>query len=92
MLSFHTSDPTVCCLTQEWFTVLEHYHRLSATISDLVMGNSYSFRVFAENKVGMSEKSTVTKEVATIQKTGDPLNAHSTFICLTSVCFCCIKF
>ncbi|XP_026009177.1 myosin binding protein Ha isoform X2 [Astatotilapia calliptera] len=56
--------------TGEWFTVLEHYHRLSATISDLVMGNSYSFRVFAENKVGMSEKSTVTKEVATIQKTG----------------------
>lgn len=61
--------------------MLEHYHRLSATISDLVMGNSYSFRVFAENQVGMSEKSAVTKEVATIQKTGDPLNAHSTLIC-----------
>ncbi|CAI5647600.1 unnamed protein product [Oreochromis niloticus] len=56
--------------TEEWFTVLEHYHRLSATISDLVMGNSYSFRVFSENQVGMSEKSAVTKEVATIQKTG----------------------
>lgn len=58
---------------QEWFTVLEHYHRLSATISDLIMGNSYSFRVFAENQVGISEKSAVTKEVANIQKTGDLL-------------------
>lgn len=72
---------------QEWFTVLEHYHRLSATVSDLVMGNSYSFRVFAENQVGMSEMSAVTKGVATIQKTGDPLNPHSTLICLTSVLF-----
>lgn len=56
--------------TGEWFTVLEHYHRLTATISDLIMGNSYSFRVFAENLVGRSEKSAVTKGVATIQKTG----------------------
>ncbi|KAM9342157.1 myosin binding protein Ha isoform 2-T2 [Pholidichthys leucotaenia] len=56
--------------TGEWFTVLEHYHRLTATVSDLVMGNSYSFRVFAENQVGRSERSAVTKEVATIQKTG----------------------
>lgn len=51
--------------------MLEHYHRLSATVSDLIMGNSYSFRVFAENQVGISEKSAVTKEVANIQKTGD---------------------
>lgn len=59
---------------QEWFTVLEHYHRLNATVSDLIMGNSYNFRVFAENKVGRSEKAAVTKEVANIQKTGeDPL-------------------
>ncbi|XP_071332419.1 myosin binding protein Ha isoform X2 [Trachinotus anak] len=56
--------------TGEWFTVLEHYHRLTATVSDLIMGNSYTFRVFAENKVGISETSAVTKEVATIQKTG----------------------
>ncbi|XP_042348320.1 myosin binding protein Ha isoform X2 [Plectropomus leopardus] len=56
--------------TGEWFSVLEHYHRLTATISDLIMGNSYSFRVFAENQVGISEKSAVTKEVAKIQKTG----------------------
>ncbi|KAM4609657.1 myosin binding protein Ha [Polymixia lowei] len=56
--------------TGEWFTVLEHYHRLNATISDLIMGNSYCFRVFSENKVGISEECAVTKEVAAIQKTG----------------------
>ncbi|XP_026188141.1 myosin binding protein Ha isoform X2 [Mastacembelus armatus] len=56
--------------TEEWFTVFEHYHRLTATISDLIMGNSYSFRVFAENQVGVSKTGAVTKEVATIQKTG----------------------
>lgn len=56
--------------SQEWFTVLEHYHRLTATVSDLIMGNSYAFRVFSVNKVGVSEKSAVTKDVATIQKTG----------------------
>ncbi|XP_076132268.1 myosin binding protein Ha isoform X5 [Alosa pseudoharengus] len=55
--------------TGEWFTVLENYHRLNATISDLIMGNSYNFRVFSVNKVGVSEKSVTTKEVATIQKT-----------------------
>lgn len=56
--------------TGDWFTVLEHYHRLNATISDLIMGNSYLFRVFAENKVGLSEDATVTTDLATIQKTG----------------------
>lgn len=56
--------------TGEWFTVIEHYHRLNATVSDLIMGNSYNFRVFSENKVGISEGAAVTKEVATIQKTG----------------------
>uniref|UniRef100_A0A8C6T586 Myosin-binding protein H n=1 Tax=Neogobius melanostomus TaxID=47308 RepID=A0A8C6T586_9GOBI len=56
--------------TGEWFTVLEHYHRLTATVSDLIMGNSYQFRVFAENRVGRSESCAITKEVAHIQKTG----------------------
>lgn len=56
---------------QEWFTVLEHYHRLTVTITDLIMGNSYNFRVFSENKVGKSESAAVTKKLATIQKTGD---------------------
>ncbi|XP_031422431.1 myosin binding protein Ha isoform X3 [Clupea harengus] len=56
--------------TGDWFTVLEHYHRLNATVSDLIMGNSYNFRVFSENKVGVSEDAAITKEVATITKTG----------------------
>lgn len=56
--------------TGDWFTVLEHYNRLNATISDLIMGNSYVFRVFSENKVGMSEEATTTTDIATIQKIG----------------------
>lgn len=56
--------------TGEWFTVLEHYHRLTATVSDLIMGNSYQFRVFSENRVGKSENCAITKEAALIQKTG----------------------
>ncbi|XP_054472121.1 myosin binding protein Hb [Anoplopoma fimbria] len=56
--------------TGDWFTVLDHYHRLNATISDLIMGNTYKFRVFSENKCGMSESATVAKEEANILKTG----------------------
>lgn len=59
--------------SQDWFTVLEHYHRLNATISDLIMGNTYKFRVFSENKCGISESATVTKEEAKIVKTGNSL-------------------
>ncbi|XP_056316576.1 myosin-binding protein H-like isoform X2 [Danio aesculapii] len=56
--------------TGDWFTVLEHYHRLNATVSDLIMGNTYVFRVFTENKCGISQEATATKTSATIQKTG----------------------
>ncbi|KAM9409935.1 myosin binding protein Hb isoform 2-T2 [Pholidichthys leucotaenia] len=56
--------------TGEWFTVLEHYHRLNATISDLIMGNTYKFRVFSENKCGISESAAVTKNEVKILKTG----------------------
>lgn len=56
--------------TGDWFTVMEHYHRLNATISDLIMGNTYKFKVFTENKCGMSEDATVAKEEANILKTG----------------------
>lgn len=49
---------------------MDHYHRLNATISDLIMGNTYKFRVYSENKCGMSEDATVTKEEAKIVKTG----------------------
>lgn len=64
--------------------MLENYHRLTATISDLIMGNSYSFRVFSQNHVGTSEASAVTKEEATIQKTGDLFVnylSHQLYIC-----------
>lgn len=50
--------------------MLEHYHRLNATISDLIMGNTYKFRVYSENKCGISEGATVAKEEAQILKTG----------------------
>ncbi|XP_051270439.1 myosin binding protein Hb isoform X2 [Dicentrarchus labrax] len=56
--------------TGDWFTVLEHYHRLNATISDLIMGNTYKFKVFSENKCGISEDATIAKEEAKILKTG----------------------
>uniref|UniRef100_A0A8C5LMK0 Myosin-binding protein H n=1 Tax=Leptobrachium leishanense TaxID=445787 RepID=A0A8C5LMK0_9ANUR len=56
--------------TGEWFTVHEHHHQTNCTISDLIIGNSYYFRVFSENLVGLSDKATVTKGVAVIKKTG----------------------
>ncbi|XP_051495221.1 myosin-binding protein H [Apus apus] len=53
----------------KWFTALERCTRTSCTISDLIMGNSYSFRVFSENACGLSERAAVTSEVAHIKKT-----------------------
>uniref|UniRef100_A0A8D1IK72 Myosin-binding protein H n=2 Tax=Sus scrofa TaxID=9823 RepID=A0A8D1IK72_PIG len=55
--------------TGQWFTVLERYHPTTCTISDLIVGNSYSFRVFSENLCGLSDSAAVTKELAHIQKT-----------------------
>lgn len=40
------------------------------------MGNTYAFRVFAENKVGKSETAAVTKNAAHIQKTGKLTTSH----------------
>ncbi|XP_003733556.3 myosin-binding protein H-like isoform X6 [Callithrix jacchus] len=51
-----------------WFTVLEHYHRTSCVVSDLIIGNSYAFRVFAENQCGLSETAPITTDLAHIQK------------------------
>ncbi|KFO89704.1 Myosin-binding protein H, partial [Buceros rhinoceros silvestris] len=53
----------------KWFTALERCTRTSCTISDLIIGNSYSFRVFAENACGLSEKAAVASGVAHINKT-----------------------
>lgn len=49
--------------------MLEHCTRTSCTISDLIIGNTYSFRVFAENGCGLSETAAVASGVAHIQKT-----------------------
>ncbi|XP_044528830.1 myosin-binding protein H [Gracilinanus agilis] len=54
--------------TGQWFTVLEHCHRTNCTVSDLIIGNSYSFRVFSENQCGLSATAPVTAELAHIQK------------------------
>uniref|UniRef100_A0A8C8B4D0 Myosin-binding protein C, slow-type n=1 Tax=Otus sunia TaxID=257818 RepID=A0A8C8B4D0_9STRI len=56
--------------SMEWFTVMEHYHRTSATINELVIGNEYYFRIFSENICGLSEDATMTKESALIAKDG----------------------
>lgn len=55
---------------QQWFTVLERYHPTTCTISDLIVGNAYSFRVFSENQCGLSTSAATTKELARIQKAG----------------------
>ncbi|XP_036445574.1 myosin binding protein Ca isoform X2 [Colossoma macropomum] len=56
--------------TKEWFTVYEHNRRPSCTVSDLVMGNEYMFRIFSENICGLSEEAGVSKNTAVIGKTG----------------------
>ncbi|XP_048377395.1 myosin binding protein Ca [Stegostoma tigrinum] len=54
--------------TMEWFTVYEHNHKPHYTISDLVMGNEYYFRVFSENICGLSDSPRTSKNTAYIQK------------------------
>ncbi|KAG9342844.1 hypothetical protein JZ751_015051 [Albula glossodonta] len=56
--------------TNEWFTVYEHNRRPSCTVSDLVMGNEYMFRVFSENICGHSDEVGISKNTAVIAKTG----------------------
>lgn len=56
---------------QEWYTCIEHYHRTCITIPELVVGNEYFFRIFAENMCGLSETATQTKKSALIVKEGN---------------------
>ncbi|KAM9457376.1 myosin binding protein Ca isoform 2-T2 [Clarias gariepinus] len=56
--------------TKEWFLVYEHNRRPSCTVSDLVMGNEYMFRVFSENVCGLSEDAGLSKNTAVISKSG----------------------
>ncbi|XP_069598293.1 myosin-binding protein C, fast-type-like isoform X3 [Ranitomeya imitator] len=56
--------------TMEWFTVYEHNRQPRCTVSDLIMGNEYYFRVYSENIVGLSDNPGVSKNTAIIEKTG----------------------
>ncbi|XP_038620577.1 myosin-binding protein C, cardiac-type [Tachyglossus aculeatus] len=56
--------------TMEWFTVLEHYNRTHCVVAELILGNSYYFRIFSHNMVGASETAATTKEPVLIPKTG----------------------
>lgn len=56
--------------TMEWYTCVEHYHRTCITITELVVGNEYYFRIFSENMCGLSESATQTKDSALIVKEG----------------------
>ncbi|XP_069571911.1 myosin-binding protein C, slow-type isoform X2 [Brachyistius frenatus] len=59
--------------TMEWYTCIEHYHRTCITITELVVGNEYFFRIFSENMCGLSEKATQTKKSALIVKEGSQM-------------------
>ncbi|XP_018429455.1 PREDICTED: myosin-binding protein C, fast-type-like, partial [Nanorana parkeri] len=56
--------------TMEWFTVYEHNRQPRCTVSDLIMGNEYYFRVYSENIVGLGDTPGVSKNTAVIEKTG----------------------
>uniref|UniRef100_A0A8C2ZYX1 Myosin-binding protein C, slow-type n=1 Tax=Cyclopterus lumpus TaxID=8103 RepID=A0A8C2ZYX1_CYCLU len=62
--------------TMEWYTCIEHYHRSCITITELVVGNEYFFRIFAENMCGPSDTATQTKKSALIVKEGMQLKTH----------------
>uniref|UniRef100_A0A3Q3F481 Myosin-binding protein C, slow-type n=1 Tax=Labrus bergylta TaxID=56723 RepID=A0A3Q3F481_9LABR len=62
--------------TMEWFTCIEQYHRTCITITELVVGNEYFFRIYSENMCGLSEAATVTKKSALIVKEGMQLKTH----------------
>ncbi|XP_051846248.1 myosin-binding protein C, fast-type isoform X2 [Antechinus flavipes] len=56
--------------TMEWFTVYEHSRPTRCTVSDLIIGNEYYFRVFSENICGLSDSPGMSKNTAKILKTG----------------------
>uniref|UniRef100_A0A8C9UPH2 Myosin binding protein C2 n=1 Tax=Spermophilus dauricus TaxID=99837 RepID=A0A8C9UPH2_SPEDA len=55
---------------REWFNVYEHNRHTSCTVSDLIVGNEYYFRIFSENICGLSDSPGVSKNTACILKTG----------------------
>ncbi|XP_063798958.1 myosin-binding protein C, fast-type-like isoform X2 [Pseudophryne corroboree] len=62
--------------TMEWFIVYEHNRQPRCTVSDLIMGNEYYFRVYSENICGLSETPGISKNTAIIQKTGLVYKPH----------------
>ncbi|XP_055556365.1 LOW QUALITY PROTEIN: myosin-binding protein C, fast-type, partial [Falco cherrug] len=56
--------------TMEWFTVYEHNRLPRCTVSELVMGNEYLFRVYSENQCGLSETPGLSSNTARIPKAG----------------------
>lgn len=62
---------------QEWFTVYEHNRRTNCTVSDLVMGNEYMFRIYSENLCGLSEEPRASKNTAVIAKIGTQMCART---------------
>ncbi|NXA44188.1 MYPC2 protein, partial [Eudromia elegans] len=65
--------------TMEWFTVYEHNRQPRCTVTDLVMGNEYLFRVYSENMCGLSEAAALSRNTARIPKADlilKPVNFH----------------
>ncbi|KAB0393119.1 hypothetical protein E2I00_010865 [Balaenoptera physalus] len=81
-----------------WLTALDRYHRASCTVSNLIVGNSYALRVFAENQCGLSQTASVTADLAHIQradfseapKFSQPLADCTTVIGCDTQLFCCV--
>lgn len=55
----------------------EHNRRAGCTVSDLVIGNEYSFRVFSQNICGLSAEAGGSQNTAVIAKTGQEVAARS---------------
>lgn len=72
-VQFISAESHITCFYstfQEWYTCIEHYHRTCITITELVVGNEYFFRIYSENMCGLSEAATQTKKSALIIKEG----------------------
>ncbi|XP_068026516.1 LOW QUALITY PROTEIN: myosin-binding protein C, fast-type-like, partial [Melanerpes formicivorus] len=54
--------------SMEWFRVLEHTRLPRCTVSELVLGNEYLFRVYSHNMVGASETPGVSSNTAKIPR------------------------
>jgi len=61
-----------------WFTVAERVYNNSFTVTSLLPGRSYYFRVAAQNSVGASDPLVSNDPLVVARETGDEkLNTHS---------------